>query len=76
MEEWVENKDSLEKLSAKEDITKYESEKEFEIKRQLDSLKYLDEIRIQQAETKAKEEEIRTQKIIEIPTTLPFNIKV
>ena len=65
LEEMVENKDSLEKLSAKEDITKYESEKEFEIKQQLDSLKYLDEIRIQQAETKAKEEEIRTQKIIE-----------
>ena len=62
---YLKNKDSLEKLSAKEDITKYESEKEFEIKQQLDSLKYLDEIRIQQAETKAKEEEIRTQKIIE-----------
>ena len=65
LEQMVENKDSLEKLSAKEDITKYESEKEFEVKQQLDSLKHLDEIRIQQAETKAKEEEIKTQKIIE-----------
>ena len=65
LEEMVENKDSLDQLSAKEDITKYESEKEFEIKQQLDSLKHLDEIRIQQAETKAKEEEIRIQKIIE-----------
>ena len=65
LEEMVENKDSLEKLSAKEDITKYESEKEFEIQQKLDSLKHLDEIRIQQAETKAKEEEIKTQKIIE-----------
>ena len=65
LEEMVENKDSLEKLSAKEDITKYESEKEFELKQKLDSLKHLDEIRIQQAETKAKEEEIKTQKIIE-----------
>jgi serine phosphatase RsbU (regulator of sigma subunit) len=61
----VENKDSLEKLSANEDVAKYESEKEFEVKQQLDSLKHLDEIRIQQAETKAKEEEIKTQKIIE-----------
>ncbi len=66
LEQMVENKDSLEKLSAKEDVTKYESEKEFEVKQQLDSLKHLDEIRIQQAETKAKEEEIKTQKIIEL----------
>ena len=58
LEEMVENKDSLEKLSAKEDITKYESEKEFEIKQKLDSLKHIDEIRIQQAE-------IKTQKTIE-----------
>ena len=65
LEQMVENKDSLEKLSAKEDVAKYESEKEFEVKQQLDSLKHLDEIRIQQAETKAKEEEIKTQKIIE-----------
>lgn len=65
LEQMVENKDSLEKLSANEDVAKYESEKEFEIKQQLDSLKHLDEIRIQQAETKAKEEEIKTQKIIE-----------
>lgn len=65
LEQMVENKDSLEKLSANEDVAKYESEKEFEIKQQLDSLKHLDEIKIQQAETKAKEEEIKTQKIIE-----------
>ena len=65
LEQMVENRDSLEKLSANEDVAKYESEKEFEIKQQLDSLKHLDEIRIQQAETKAKEEEIKTQKIIE-----------
>ena len=65
LELMVENKDSLEKLSAKEDIAKYESEKAFEVKQKLDSLKHLDEIRIQQAETKAKEEEIKTQRIIE-----------
>ena len=58
MEEMVENKDSLDKLSAIEDLAKYESEKEFEIKQKLDSLKHLDEIRIQQAE-------IKTQKVIE-----------
>ena len=37
----VENKDSLDKLSAKEDLAKYESEKEFEIKQKLDSLKHM-----------------------------------
>ena len=58
LEEMVENKDSLDKLSAKEDLAKYESEKEFEIKQKLDSLKHIDEIRIQQAE-------IKTQKTIE-----------
>ena len=62
----IENKDSLEKLSAKEDIAKYESEKEFEIKQQLDSLKHLDEIRIQQAENRVKDEEIKSQKKIQI----------
>ena len=58
LEEMIENKDSLDKLSAKEDLAKYETEKEFEIKQKLDSLKHLDEIRIQQAE-------IKTQKVIE-----------
>ena len=58
LEEMVENKDSLDKLSAKEDLAKYESEKEFEIKQKLDSLKHIDEIRIQQSE-------IKTQKVIE-----------
>ena len=58
LEEMVENKDSLDKLSAKEDLAKYESEKEFEIKQKLDSLKHIDEIRIQQSE-------IKTQKAIE-----------
>ena len=66
LEEMMENKDSLEKLSAKEDIAKYESEKEFEIKQQLDSLKHLDEIRIQQAENRVKDEEIKSQKKIQI----------
>tara|TARA_B100001093_G_scaffold518058_1_gene601615 strand:+ start:978 stop:2996 length:2019 start_codon:yes stop_codon:yes gene_type:complete len=65
LEQRIENKDSLDQLSAKEDVARYESEKEFAIKQQLDSLKYLDEIKLQQAETRAKEEEIRTQKIIE-----------
>ena len=66
LEEMIENKDSLEKLSAKEDIAKYESEKEFEIQQKLDSLKYLDEIRIQQAENRVKDEEIKSQKKIQI----------
>ncbi len=47
-----------------EDVAKYESEKEFEVQQQLDSLKHLDEIRIQQAETRAKDEEIKSHKKI------------
>lgn len=65
LELFVRNKDSLEELSAKEDISKYESEKKFEIKQKLDSLKYLEEIRYQKAETRAKDQEIKTQKIKE-----------
>ena len=55
----------MKKLSAKDELIKYESEKKFEIKQQLDSLKHLEEMRFQQAETKAKEEEIKMQRIIE-----------
>ena len=65
LELFVRNKDSLEELSAKEDISKYESEKKFEIKQKLDSLKYIEEIRYQKAETRAKDQEIKTQKIKE-----------
>ena len=55
-------KDTLEKLSADEEI---QYNQEYEIKKQLDSLKHLDEIRLQQAETRAKEEEIKAQKKVE-----------
>ena len=48
-------KDTLEKLSADEEIVKIQYNQEYEIKKQLDSLKHLDEIRLQQAETRAKE---------------------
>jgi len=65
LEQNIATKDSLEKLSAKDELIKYESEKKFEIKQQLDSLKHLEEMRFQQAETKAKEEEIKMQRIIE-----------
>ena len=58
-------KDTLEKLSADQEVVKIKYNQEYETKKQLDSLKHLDEILVQQAETKAKEEEIKTQKIIE-----------
>ena len=58
-------KDTLEKLSADEEIVKIQYNQEYEIKKQLDSLKHLDEIRLQQAETRAKEEEIKAQKKVE-----------
>ena len=58
-------KDTLEKLSANQDVVKIQFNQEYEIKKQLDSLKHLDEIRLQQAETKAKEEEIKAQKKVE-----------
>ena len=57
--------DTLEKLSADEEIVKIQYNQEYEIKKQLDSLKHLDEIRLQQAETRAKEEEIKAQKKVE-----------
>ena len=58
-------KDTLEKLSANQDVVKIQFNQEYEIKKQLDSLKHLDEIRLQQAETKAREEEIKAQKKVE-----------
>ena len=54
MELFVRNKDSLEELSAKEDISKYESEKKFEIKQKLDSLKYIEEIHIKKLKQELK----------------------
>ena len=62
MEEWVENKDSIEKLSAKEDITKYESEKEFEIKRQLDSLNILTKSEYNKQKLKQKRKRLEHKK--------------
>ena len=62
--------------AAKEDIAKYESEKEFEIKQQLDSLKHLDEIRIQQAENRVKDEEIKSQKKIQLVLFRNYNCSI
>ena len=61
----TELKDTLEKLSASQDVVKIQFNQEYEIKKQLDSLKHLDEIRLQQAETRVKEEEIKAQKKVE-----------
>ena len=48
-------KDSLKKMEANEEVVKFE----FEIKQQLDSLKYLDNIELEKQKTKTKEEELK-----------------
>ena len=60
-EKYHQLKDSVDKTSAKEGLMKYE----FQAKRQIDSLAYLNEIKLQQAEAKAKDEEIKAQRRLE-----------
>ena len=55
-------KDSLKKMEANEEVVKFE----FEIKQQLDSLKYIDNIELEQQKTKAKEEELKAEKRFEL----------
>ena len=55
-------KDSLKKMEANEEVVKFE----FEIQQQLDSLKYLDDIKLEQQKTKAKEEELKAEKRFEL----------
>ena len=49
-------------MEANEEVVKFE----FEIKQQLDSLKYIDNIELEQQKTKAKEEELKAEKKFEL----------
>ena len=62
LERVIKLQDSIKKLDAKEEVVKYE----FEIKQKLDSLKYLDDIKLEQQKTKAKEEELKAEKRFEL----------
>ena len=55
-------KDSLDKMDANNQLYQFEAEKAFEISRLTDSIKYADEILIQQAENLAKEEQLKSEK--------------
>ena len=62
LERVIKLQDSIKKLDAKEEVVKYE----FEIKQRLDSLKYLDDIKLEQQKTNAKEEELKAEKRFEL----------
>ena len=62
LERVIKLQDSIKKLDAKEEVVKFE----FEIKQRLDSLKYLDDIKLEQQKTKAKEEELKAEKRFEL----------
>jgi Serine phosphatase RsbU, regulator of sigma subunit len=58
----METKDSIAKMDAEEELYKFEVDKEYELKKQADSIKHADEILIQQAENLAKEEQLKSEK--------------
>jgi tetratricopeptide (TPR) repeat protein len=59
---YMETKDSIAKMNAEEELYKFEVDKEYELKKQADSIKHADEIIIQQAENLAKEEQLKSEK--------------
>ena len=59
---YMETKDSIAKMDAEEELYKFEVDKEYELKKQADSIKHADEILIQQAENLAKEEQLKSEK--------------
>jgi len=59
---YMETKDSIAKMDAEEELYKFEVDKEYELKKQADSIKHADEIIIQQAENLAKEEQLKSEK--------------
>ena len=61
----VKFKDSLAKMDGIEKERQRQFNEQYLLDKQADSIKYANEITIQKAETKAKEEEIKTQRIIE-----------
>ena len=52
---YMETKDSIAKMDAEEELYKFEVDKEYQLKKQADSILHADEIIIQQAENRAKE---------------------
>ncbi|MDG2226728.1 MAG: tetratricopeptide repeat protein, partial [Flavobacteriales bacterium] len=59
---YMETKDSIAKVDAEEELYKFEVDKEYELKKQADSIFHADEIIIQQAENRAKEEQLKSEK--------------
>ena len=59
---YMETKDSIAKIDAEEELYKFEVDKEYQLKKQADSIKHADEILIQQAENLAKEEQLKSEK--------------
>ena len=59
---YMETKDSIAKMDAEEELYKFEVDKEYELKKQADSILHADEIIIQQAENLAKEEQLKSEK--------------
>ena len=59
---YMETKDSLAKMDAEEALYKFEVDKEYQLKKQADSILHADEIIIQQAENRAKEEQLKSEK--------------
>ena len=54
--------DSVKRQINSEELVRLLSEQEYNIKKKADSLKYIDQLKTQRAETRAKEEEIKAQK--------------
>ena len=59
---YMEIKDSIAKMDAEEELYKFEVDKEYQLKKQADSILHADEIIIQQAENRAKEEQLKSEK--------------
>nr|AOE12546.1 hypothetical protein [uncultured bacterium]CCF99360.1 serine/threonine protein kinases [uncultured Cytophagia bacterium] len=59
---YMETKDSIAKMDAEEELYKFEVDKEYELKKQADSILHADEIIIQQVENLAKEEQLKSEK--------------
>ena len=59
---YMETKDSIAKIDAEEELYKFEVDKEYQLKKQADSITHADEILIQQAENLAKEEQLKSEK--------------
>ena len=59
---YMETKDSIAKMDAEEELYKFEVDKEYELKKQADSILHADKIIIQQAENLAKEEQLKSEK--------------